>query len=53
MIEKEIEMSELHSLLDDALAWGLSDESITELMVMEGVPREAAPEILRVFKETV
>jgi uncharacterized protein YjaZ len=46
-------MSDLHSLLVDALAWGLSDESIIELMVMEGLPRDAAPEILRVFKETV
>ena len=46
-------MSELHSLLDDALTWGLSDESIIELMVMEGLPRDACSEILRVFKETV
>ena len=43
-------MSELHILLVESLETGLSDESIIELMVMEGVPREACPEILRVFK---
>jgi len=43
-------MSELHILLVESLEVGLSDDSIIELMVMEGVPREACPEILRVFK---
>ena len=43
-------MSELHILLVESLETGLSDESIIELMVMEGVPREACSEILRVFK---
>jgi hypothetical protein len=43
-------MSELHILLVESLEAGLSDQSIIELMVMEGVPREACPEILRVFK---
>ena len=43
-------MSELHILLVESLEVGLSDESIIELMVMEGVPREACSEILRVFK---
>jgi len=43
-------MSELNILLVESLETGLSDDSIIELMVMEGVPREACPEILRVFK---
>ena len=43
-------MSELQILLVESLEVGLSDDSIIELMVMEGVPREACPEILRVFK---
>ena len=43
-------MSELHILLVESLETGLSDDSIIELMVMEGVPREAFSEILRVFK---
>ena len=43
-------MSELNILLVESLEAGLSDDSIIELMVMEGVPREACPEILRVFK---
>jgi hypothetical protein len=46
-------MSELHILLVESLEAGLSDQSIIELMVMEGVPREACPEILRVFKQSV
>ena len=45
-------MSELHILLVESLEVGLSDESIIELMVMEGVPREACSEILRVFKQS-
>ena len=44
-------MSELQILLVESLETGLSDDSIIELMVMEGVPREACPEILRVFKQ--
>jgi hypothetical protein len=46
-------MKELHSLLTDAVSMGLSDKSVIELMVLEGLPRDACPEILRVFKETV
>ena len=45
-------MSELNILLVESLETGLSDESIIELMVMEGVPREACSEILRVFKQS-
>ena len=45
-------MSELHILLVESLETGLSDQSIIELMVMEGVPREACSEILRVFKQS-
>jgi hypothetical protein len=44
-------MSELHMLITDSIEAGLSDESIIELMVEEGLPREACPEILRVFKQ--
>ena len=44
-------MSELHMLITDAIDSNLSDESIIELMVEEGLPREACPEILRVFKQ--
>lgn len=44
-------MSELHMLVTDSIEAGLSDESIIDLMVNEGLPREACPEILRVFKE--
>ena len=46
-------MSDLHSMLVEALEMGLSDKSIIELMVMEGFPRDASSEILRAFKETV
>ena len=45
-------MSELNILLVESLETGLSDDSIIELMVMEGVPREACLEILRVFKQS-
>jgi len=45
-------MSELQILLVESLETGLSDDSIIELMVMEGVPREACSEILRVFKQS-
>ena len=44
-------MSELHMLITDSIEVGLSDESIIDLMVEEGLPREACPEILRVFKQ--
>lgn len=44
-------MSELHMLITDSIEAGLSDESIIDLMVEEGLPREACPEILRVFKQ--
>lgn len=44
-------MSELHMLITDSIEAGLSEESIIELMVDEGLPREACPEILRIFKE--
>ena len=43
-------MTELKQLITDALAMGLTDKSIIELMVLEGLPREACSEILRVFK---
>ena len=44
-------MSELHMLITDSIEAGLSDESIIDLMVLEGLPREACPEILKVFKQ--
>jgi uncharacterized protein YjaZ len=43
-------MTELKQLITETLAMGLTDKSIIELMVMEGLPREACAEILRVFK---
>ncbi len=43
-------MSELHMIITDAIDSNLSDESIIELMVEEGLPREACPDILRFFK---
>jgi hypothetical protein len=46
-------MSELHQLIVDALSMGMSDRSIIELMVLEGLPREACAEILRTFQESV
>jgi hypothetical protein len=45
-------MKELHQLITDALAVGLSDHSIVELMVAEGLPREACAEILCCVKTT-
>jgi len=45
-------MTELKQLITDALAVGLSDKSIIELMVSEGLPREACPEILCCIKTT-
>jgi hypothetical protein len=44
-------MSNLHMVITSAIEAGLSDEWIIELMVEEGLPREACPEILRVFKQ--
>lgn len=44
-------MSELHMVITEALAAGISEELTIELMVDEGLPREACPEILRVFQE--
>ena len=44
-------MSELHMLVTDSIEAGLSDESIIELMVAEGLPRAACEVILRVLKE--
>ena len=44
-------MSELHMVISAAIEVGLSDEWTIELMVDEGLPREACAEILRVFKE--
>jgi hypothetical protein len=44
-------MSQLHMIIVDAIQSGISEELTIELMVEEGLPREACPEILRVFKE--
>ena len=44
-------MSELHMVIAAAIECELSDEWTIELMVEEGLPREACAEILRVFKE--
>ena len=43
-------MSELHYLITEALSVGMSDENIIQLMIDEGLPAEAAPEVLKVFK---
>ena len=43
-------MSRLHTLITEALEVGLSDENIIQLMIEEGLPAEAAPEVLKVFK---
>jgi hypothetical protein len=45
-------MTELKQLITDAFAVGLSDKSIIELMVLEGLPREACAVILRCVKTT-
>ena len=45
-------MSELHMIITDAIEAGISDENTIELMVEEGLPREACAEILRAFKES-
>ena len=44
-------MSQLHMIIMDALEAGISEELTIELMVNEGLPREACPEILKVFKQ--
>ena len=46
-------MSQLHSLLVDIVCSGISDELAINLMVDEGLPVEACPEILRTFKSMV
>lgn len=46
-------MSQLHSLMVDIVCSGVSDELAIALMVDEGLPVEACPEILRVFKDMV
>jgi len=46
-------MSQLHSLMVDIVCSGVSDELAINLMVDEGLPVEACPEILRVFKNMV
>ena len=46
-------MNKLHQLIADALCMGMSDRSIIELMVEEGLPREACAEILSTFQESV
>ena len=44
-------MSQRHMIIMDAIEAGISEELTIELMVEEGLPREACPEILKVFKE--
>jgi hypothetical protein len=44
-------MSNLHMVITDAIACDLAEDLIIDLMVNEGLPREACPEILRVFKQ--
>lgn len=46
-------MNELNQLITDSLAVGLADRSIIELMVLEGLPREACAEILCCVKTTI
>jgi hypothetical protein len=44
-------MSQLHMLIVDAITFDLPEDVIIDLMLDEGLPREACPEILKVFKE--
>ena len=44
-------MSQLHMVIMDAIKAGISEELTIELMVEEGLPREACPDILKVIKE--
>ena len=46
-------MSQLHALMVDIVCSGVSDELAITLMVDKGLPVEACPEILRVFKNMV
>jgi hypothetical protein len=46
-------MTELKQLITESLAAGLSDRSIIELMILEGLPREACAEILCCVKTTI
>ena len=46
-------MNELYQMIIRCLAVGLSDRSIIELMILEGLPQEACPEILRCVKTTI
>ena len=43
-------MSQLHMIITSAIDSGLSDEWTIELMVEEGLPRDACPDILRAFR---
>jgi hypothetical protein len=43
-------MSELHYLITEALTARMMDENIIQLIIDEGLPAEAAPEVLKVFK---
>ncbi len=46
-------MSQLHSLMVEIVCSCINDESAIELMVEEGLPREACASILWTFKEHV
>ena len=46
-------MHELKEMITRCLAVGLSDRSIIELMVLEGLPQEACAVILRCVKTTI
>jgi hypothetical protein len=46
-------MNELYQMITRCLAVGMSDRSIIELMILEGLPQEACPEILRCVKTTI
>ena len=44
-------MVTLHKVITGALACDLPEDLIIDMMVAEGLPREACPTILRVLKE--
>ena len=46
-------MNELKEMITRCLAVGMSDRSIIELMVLEGLPQEACAVILRCVKTTI
>ena len=46
-------MAQLHALMVEIVCSGISDDQAIELMVDEGLPREACPQILGEFKEHV